>query len=139
MDPPISAHVWFVGFLLAAIGSITRGFGPPPPPPPLPFSFLWDYIFSSRGVRGLPGFCLFVFKNLFLFCFATFLLMKPCKTLFIHTMDLKNVQKNMKKEKGEFIGHQVSSNKMSKSLHVKNWPLLLGRPYFSMWKIDCLQ
>jgi hypothetical protein len=46
--------------------------------------------------------------------------MKPWKTLFIHTMDLENVQKNMKKEKGEVIGHQVSSNKMSKSLHVNN-------------------
>jgi hypothetical protein len=34
-----------------------------------------------------------------------------------HTIDLENVQRNKKKEKGEFIRHQ---NYMSKSFHVKN-------------------
>jgi hypothetical protein len=40
------------------------------------------------------------------------ILMKPCKTLFIHTVDLENVQMNKKREKGEFTGCQVSSNWM---------------------------
>jgi hypothetical protein len=43
------------------------------------------------------------------------------KTLqnFIYTHHgFGNVEKN--KKKGEFIGHQVNSNKMSNSLHVKN-------------------
>jgi hypothetical protein len=37
--------------------------------------------------------------------------MKPCKTLFTNTpIDLENVRKNKKKEKGEVTGPQVSSN-----------------------------
>ncbi len=36
--------------------------------------------------------------------------MQPYKTLFIKTLKIwKNVQRNKKKEKGEFTGHQVSS------------------------------
>jgi len=32
------------------------------------------------------------------------------KNLFKHTLDLENVQRNKKKDKGEVIGRQVSSN-----------------------------
>jgi hypothetical protein len=47
--------------------------------------------------------------------------MQPCKILFIkHIEDLENVQRNKEKEKGESAGCQVSSSKMSKSLHIKN-------------------
>jgi len=34
----------------------------------------------------------------------------PAKLIYKHTADSKNVQKNKKKEKGEFIGCQVSTN-----------------------------
>jgi hypothetical protein len=47
---------------------------------------------------------------------------------------LENVQKNKKKEKGEVTGGQVSSNQMSKSLHVKNQPPAVGGPYLSTCK-----
>ncbi len=80
MDPPISAHVWFVRFLLLAIGSITMAW----PARPLPFSFLWDYIFSSGGVRGLPCFLFVFFLKLFLFSFATFFMKKNLQN-FVYT------------------------------------------------------
>jgi hypothetical protein len=36
-----------------------------------------------------------------------------------HTIDLENIEKNFLKEKGEFTRCQITSNYMSKSLHVK--------------------
>ncbi len=39
--------------------------------------------------------------------------------IYKHIEDLENVQKNKKNEKGELKRHQVSSNLMSKSFHVK--------------------
>jgi hypothetical protein len=44
-----------------------------------------------------------------------------------HTIvDSENIQKNKINEKGEFIGHQVSSNKISKSFHVNNCLSIIG-------------
>ncbi len=37
-----------------------------------------------------------------------------------HIVDQENVQKDKKKEKGKFTRCQVSSNQMSKPIHVKN-------------------
>jgi hypothetical protein len=65
-------------------------------------------------------------------------MMQSFKTLFINTLDLENVQGNKKKEKGEFTKHWVNPNWMSKSLHVKNWLPVVGRPYFSMLKTNHL-
>ncbi len=85
----------------------SRGLGSLPPTFALFFSVRL-YILFWWCKRGYLVFVCLFFKNLFLFCFATSI--KPCKTLFIHTVDLKNVQNKKKKEKGEFIGHQISSN-----------------------------
>jgi hypothetical protein len=71
---------------------------------------------------------------------TTTLMMNPCKPLIINTIvDLENVQRNKKKEKGEVTGHQVSSNYMSKSLYIKNRLPVIGQLYFSMSKVDCFQ
>jgi hypothetical protein len=47
-------------------------------------------------------------------------MLKPCKTLLINTaIALENVQRNKKKEKGEFTGCQVSSKEDA------TWPFFL--------------
>jgi hypothetical protein len=60
--------------------------------------------------------------------------MQPCKTLFIDTQDLENVQRNKKKKR--FVGHQVSSNQTKES---KKNPLdsLTKCGSFLVWMIDC--
>jgi len=40
--------------------------------------------------------------------------------IYKHIINLKNVQRNKKKKKGEFTRYQVSSNYMSKSFDVTN-------------------
>jgi len=57
--------------------------------------------------------------------------------VYEHITNLENVQRNKKKTKREFTGHQGSSNLMSKSLYVKNQPfVVLGQLYLSMSKTN---